>query len=90
MDIGELRRQADSGSTVAQCILGICYLDGIDAPVDYPEALRLLHAAVEGGASRAMWNLARLHAESIAAAQADRVDNESEIREARTYIRVHS
>jgi len=45
MDINELQHQADSGNGVAQCILGICYLDGVDVPVDYAKAFHLLSAA---------------------------------------------
>jgi len=34
MNIPDLQRQAESGSVVAQAILGICYLDGIEVEVD--------------------------------------------------------
>jgi len=43
--------------------LGICYLDGIDVPVDYAEAYRLLSVAAEGGASRAQLALGQMYAE---------------------------
>jgi TPR repeat protein len=62
MDIREMRQKADSGSCVAQTILGACYLDGIDIEVDYEEAFRLLSKAASQGASRAVLNLARMHA----------------------------
>jgi TPR repeat protein len=58
MNIDELRTQAEAGSVVAQTILGICYLHGIDVGVDCAEAFRLLSKASERGASRAMLNLA--------------------------------
>jgi len=38
MNIRELRQKAESGSVVAQSMLGICYLDGIEVPIDYREA----------------------------------------------------
>lgn len=62
MNILDLRQKAESGSVVAQSILGICYSDGIDTQVDYAEALRFLSAAAAKGASRAMASLARMHA----------------------------
>ena len=65
MNISDLRRKAESGSVVAQSILGICYLDGIDVEPNYDEAFRLLSAAAQQGASRAMLNLARIHAEGL-------------------------
>ncbi|MGZ4828201.1 MAG: tetratricopeptide repeat protein [Candidatus Angelobacter sp.] len=65
MDISDLRKKAGSGSVVAQSILGICYLDGTEVEVNYPEAFRFLSAAAEKGASRAIANLARMHAEGL-------------------------
>ena len=58
--IEDLRKSAEAGSNVAQTILGVCYLDGIDTDVNYPEAFRLLSMA---GTSRAVVNLARMYAE---------------------------
>ena len=65
MDIPDLRQKAESGSSVARCLLGICYLDGIDVEVNYQEALRLLSAAADQGASRAVVNLARMYANGL-------------------------
>jgi len=65
MDIPYLRQKAESGNCAAQCILGICYLDGIDVEVDYREAFRLLSAAADQGASRAIVSLARMNADGI-------------------------
>jgi TPR repeat protein len=65
MDITDLRKKAESGSCVAQSILGICYLDGVDVEVNYREAFRLLSAAAKQGASRAVINLARMYAEGL-------------------------
>ena len=65
MDIRELRQKAESGSCVAQSILGACYLDGIDVEADYQEAFRWLSMAASQGASRAVVNLARMHAEGL-------------------------
>jgi len=49
MNILDLRQKAESGSVVAQSILGICYSDGVDTQVDYAEALRFLSAAAAKG-----------------------------------------
>ena len=65
MDIRDLRQKAESGSCVAQSILGACYLDGIDVEADYQEAFRLLSMAAGQGASRAVVNLAWMHAEGL-------------------------
>jgi hypothetical protein len=65
MDIRELRQKAESGSCAAQSILGARYLDGIDVEPDYQEAFRLLSMAATQGASRAVVNLARMHAEGL-------------------------
>jgi len=60
MNIPDLRRRADSGSAVAQALLGVCYLE-----VNYVEAFRLLSAAADRGATRAITNLARMHANGL-------------------------
>ena len=65
MNIAELRQKAESGSVVAQTILGTCYRDGIDVEVDYAEAFRFLFAASEAGVSRAMANLAMIYAHGL-------------------------
>jgi TPR repeat protein len=65
MNISDLRQKADSGSVVAQSVLGICYLDGTNVEVNYQEAFRLLSAAAEKGAPRAIANLARMHATGL-------------------------
>jgi TPR repeat protein len=65
MDIRDLRQKAESGSCIAQSILGSCYLDGIDVEADYQEAFRLLSMAASQGASRAVVNLAQMHAEGL-------------------------
>ena len=65
MNIRDLEQKAKAGSAAAQCDLGICYLDGIDVDVDYNEAFRLLSAAAAQGASRAVLNLARMHAKGL-------------------------
>lgn len=65
MDIRDLRQKAETGSCVAQSVLGSCYLDGIDVEVDYQEAFRLLTEAAKQGASRAVVNWARMHAEGL-------------------------
>lgn len=62
MDIGALRQKAESGSVAAQCLLGICYLDGVDVDVDYDAASRLLSAATAKGSPQAMAALARMYA----------------------------
>src|SRR2546426_463005 len=65
MNIPDLQREAESGSVVAQSILGACYLYGIDVEVDYEQAFRLLSASASAGASRSIVNLARMHAEGL-------------------------
>jgi uncharacterized protein len=65
MDIEGLRARAAAGSCVAQTVLGICYLDGIEVGVDYAEAFRLLTSASEMGAPRAVLNLARMYAQGL-------------------------
>jgi len=65
MNILDLQRKAESGSGVAQCVLGIAYLDGVDVAVDYDKAFRLLTAAAAQGRSRAVLALARMHANGL-------------------------
>ena len=65
MNIPELKQEAKSGSIVAQSALGVCFLYGRDVEVNYKEAFRLLSAAAERGASRAVVNLARMFAEGL-------------------------
>lgn len=65
MDIRDLQRKAASGNVAAQSILGICYLDGTEVEVNYQEAFRLLSAAAQEGAPRALANLARMYAEGL-------------------------
>ena len=69
MNIQELRKEAESGNVVAQGILGLCYLYGRQVDVNYPEALRLLSIAKDNGASRAVVNLARMHADGLGVPQ---------------------
>jgi TPR repeat protein len=65
VNIRDLQLEAESGNTSAQCILGICYLDGLDVDVDYSKAFRLLSEASSKGASRATVNLARMYAQGL-------------------------
>ncbi len=65
VDIGELRKQADEGSCVAQTVLGIFCLEGFEVPCDYVEAFRLLSAAVGRGVPRAATALGRMYAEGL-------------------------
>jgi hypothetical protein len=62
LNIPDLRKQSDSGSRAAHGALGICYLHGHEVEVDYKEAFRLLSLACT---SRAVVNLARMHAEGL-------------------------
>jgi uncharacterized protein len=64
-DINELRRKAEAGSCVAQSVLGLYYLYGLEVEVDYSEAFRFLSAAAEQGASRAVLNLGYMHAKGL-------------------------
>jgi TPR repeat protein len=65
VDLEDLRRKAESGNRAAQCVLGICYLDGVDVEADYKKAFRYLSEAAEGGVSRAVVNLARMYEEGL-------------------------
>ena len=65
LNIDDLKRQAESGSIVAKGMLGMCYLYGIDVPIDYGEAHRLLLAAVEQGAARPATALATMYARGL-------------------------
>ena len=67
MRISELREKAERGNAVAQTVLGVCYLEGIDVEVDDKKALRLflLSAAADQGVPRAKTNLARMYAEGL-------------------------
>jgi RHS repeat-associated protein len=49
MNIPDLRQKAESGSAVAQTILGIWYLEGVEVEVNHQEAFRLLSAAAAQG-----------------------------------------
>jgi TPR repeat protein len=69
MDITKLLQEAESGSVVAQGILGICYLEGIDVDVNFGEAFRLLSAASNRGAPRPRVYLARMYAEGLGTAK---------------------
>lgn len=60
-----MRRKAEAGSCVNQCVLGLCYLHGIDVDVDYKEAFRFLSAAADQGAARAVLNLGYMHAKGL-------------------------
>jgi TPR repeat protein len=65
MNILELHQKAEAGSIVAQTVLGVYYLEGIEVPHDYQKAFRYLSAAAKRGASRAVLNLARMYAEGL-------------------------
>jgi hypothetical protein len=65
VDVEEMRRKAEAGSCVAQSLLGISYLYGIDVKVDYQEAYRFLSAAASQGATRAVLNLGIIHAKGL-------------------------
>ena len=69
MNIPELRRKAESGSCVAQSVLGLCYLFGLDVEVNYEEAFKLLSAAANQGSSRAVLNLGRMYAQGLGVTQ---------------------
>ena len=60
-----MRRKADDGSCVSQCMLGLCYLYGIDVEINYGEAFRFLSAAADQHSSRAVLNLARMYAQGM-------------------------
>jgi TPR repeat protein len=66
--INELVRKAEAGSVVAQSILGIRYLHGVDVPVDLEQAFRLLTLASKRGAPRAQANLAETDGSQLSGA----------------------
>jgi len=68
MNIVDLQAEAESGNVVAQSILGVCYLEGIDVGVDYKEAFRLLSSAALQGVPRAIANLGQMYAEGLGVA----------------------
>jgi len=57
MDIKKLISEAEKGNTVAQTLLGMCYLDGVDVEENHEEAVRWLSIAAEKGSPRAISNL---------------------------------
>ena len=66
MNLDELRRRAETGNCAAQALLGICYLYGDQGvQIDQQEAFRLLSAAAQAGASRAVLNLAHMYARGL-------------------------
>src|SRR5262249_27194637 len=69
LNITELRHNADAGSCVDQCILGLCYLYGTEVEVNYHEALRWLKVAAEQGASPAVLNLGYMYAKGLGTAR---------------------
>jgi len=64
-NIAEMRREAEEGSCPSQCMLGLCYLYGIDVEINYNEAFRFLSAAAEQRSSRAVLNLGRMYAQGL-------------------------
>jgi uncharacterized protein len=64
-NITEMRKKAEEGSCPSQCMLGLCYLYGIDVEVDYKEAFRFLSAAAKQRSSRAVLNLGRMYAQGL-------------------------
>lgn len=65
LNIEQIRLKAEAGSCVNQCMLGLCYLYGVDVEINYGEAFRLLSAAARQRSSRAVLNLARMYAKGL-------------------------
>jgi uncharacterized protein len=65
MNIFELRQEAEGGSLVAQTLLGISYLEGIEIDINYTDALRWLSSAADKGVPRACYHLARMYMEGL-------------------------
>lgn len=65
MDIQKLEASASKGSAVAQTILGIAYLEGLEIEVDYAKALNWLSKAAEQGAPRALMHLGRMYEDGL-------------------------
>ena len=69
LNVADLRRNAEAGSCISQSILGACYLYAYEVDRDYDEAFRWLSAAAAQGSSRAVLNLATMHAEGLGISQ---------------------
>jgi len=65
MSVEELRTRAETGSVVAQTVLGISYLHGHEVARDPGEAFRWLTLAAEAGAARAEAWLGAMYEEGI-------------------------
>jgi len=65
LNINDMRRKAEAGSCVAQGVLGICLLYGIEVETDYAEAFRWLSPAAEQQASRPTLHLAYMHQQGL-------------------------
>ncbi|MES1261335.1 MAG: hypothetical protein ABUS49_06315 [Acidobacteriota bacterium] len=63
LDIQEIRRRAEAGSAVNECALGLCYLYGVDVPVDYGRAFGLLFSAAGKRVTRARLHLGFMYVE---------------------------
>jgi len=64
-NIAEMRRRAEEGDCPSQCMLGLCYLYGIDVEINYKEAFRFLSHAAAQRSSRAVLNLGRMYAQGL-------------------------
>jgi TPR repeat protein len=69
LNIAQIRKDAEEGSCVSQCQIGLCYLYGLNVEINYQEAFQFLSAAAEQGASRAILNLGRMYAQGLAVGQ---------------------
>lgn len=65
LNIAQIRQDAEAGSCVSQCQIGLCYLYGLNVEINYQEAFRFLSAAAEQRASRAVLNLGRMYAQGL-------------------------
>jgi TPR repeat protein len=65
MNIRELHQNSEAGSAVAPCVQCVCFSEGTEFEVDYQKAFRFLSAAADRGASRAIFNPARMNAEGL-------------------------
>ena len=69
LNVADLRRNAEAGSCNSQSILGACHLYAYEVDRDCEEAFRWLSAAAAQGSSRAVLNLAYMHAEGLGISQ---------------------
>ncbi len=65
LDVNKLRKSAEQGDSVAQCLLGLYYYEGEMVKKDYNEAFKLMRRSAEQGNARGQCCLGSCYAEGI-------------------------